>query len=39
MNKNFLYASATLIGTIVGAGMFGLPYVVARSGFLIGAVF
>jgi tyrosine-specific transport protein len=39
MNKNFLYASATLIGTIVGAGMFGLPYVVAQSGFLIGAVF
>ena len=39
VNKNFLYASATLIGTIVGAGMFGLPYVVARSGFLIGAVF
>lgn len=39
MNKNFLYASATLIGTIVGAGMFGLPYVVAQSGFLIGAIF
>jgi len=39
MNKNFLYASAILIGTIVGAGMFGLPYVVARSGFLIGAIF
>lgn len=39
MNKNFLFASATLIGTIVGAGMFGIPYVVAKSGFLIGAIF
>lgn len=39
MNKNFFYATATLIGTIVGAGMFGIPYVVAQSGFLIGAIF
>lgn len=39
MNKNFFYATATLIGTIVGAGMFGIPYVVARSGFLVGAIF
>lgn len=34
--KNFLYAIATLIGTIIGVGLFGIPYVVARSGFLIG---
>ena len=39
MNKNFFYATAILIGTIVGAGMFGIPYVVAHSGFLIGAIF
>ena len=26
---------STLIGTIVGAGIFGLPYVVARSGLLV----
>ncbi len=39
MSKNFFYATATLIGTIVGAGMFGIPYVVAQSGFLIGAIF
>jgi len=39
MNKNFFYATAILIGTIVGAGMFGIPYVVAQSGFLIGAIF
>jgi len=35
-DKKFLYAIATLIGTIVGVGMFGIPYVVAKSGFLIG---
>ena len=34
--KNFLYAIATLIGTIIGVGLFGIPFVVARSGFLIG---
>ncbi len=39
MNKNFFYATAILIGTIVGAGMFGIPYVVAQSGFLIGVIF
>jgi len=39
MNKNFFYAIAVLIGTIVGAGIFGIPYVAAQSGFLIGAVF
>jgi len=35
-DKKFLYAIATLIGTIVGVGMFGIPYVIAKSGFLIG---
>lgn len=39
ISKNFFYATATLIGTIIGAGMFGIPYVVAQSGFLIGAIF
>ncbi len=39
MDRNFFYAIAVLIGTIVGAGMFGIPYVVAQSGFLIGAAF
>ncbi len=34
MNPTTLGLS-TLIGTIVGAGMFGLPYVVARSGLLV----
>ena len=39
MNRNFFYAIAVLIGTIVGAGIFGIPFVAAQSGFLIGAVF
>jgi amino acid permease len=29
-------ASATMAGTIIGAGILGLPYVFAQSGFLIG---
>ena len=32
--RNFLEATATLIGCIIGAGIFGIPYVVVRSGFL-----
>lgn len=36
MNKSLLEAIATLIGTTIGAGILGLPYVVANSGFIIG---
>ena len=38
MNKTrkFLSAAFTLTGTIIGAGILGLPYVFAQSGFLIG---
>lgn len=32
-NKNYIYAISTLIGTAVGAGLFGLPFVVAKAGF------
>lgn len=32
-NKTFWYAIATLLGTIIGVGMFGLPYVSSRAGF------
>ncbi len=39
MNKNFYYATATLIGAIVGVGIFGVPFVVAKSGFLLGLFF
>jgi len=36
MRKNFLFALSTLIGTIVGAGVFGIPYVINRSGIIPG---
>jgi len=34
MNKNFLFGLASLIGTIIGAGVFGVPYVMSKSGVL-----
>jgi len=37
MNKTFTAISA-LTGMIIGAGFLGIPYVVAKSGFLIGLV-
>src|SRR5210317_1019409 len=36
MNKKFWATTFTLTGTIIGAGILGLPYVFARSGFLVG---
>jgi len=36
MNKKFWATTFTLTGTIVGAGILGLPYIFAKSGFLIG---
>lgn len=38
-DRSFVYAIATLVGTIVGAGIFAIPYVISKSGFLIGIVF
>lgn len=38
-NHRFWYAVATLIGTIVGVGIFGLPFVFSQSGFLIGVFY
>jgi len=32
-NKDFLVAVATIIGTAIGAGIFGLPYITAKAGF------
>ncbi len=29
-------AMATLVGTVIGAGIFGIPYVIAKIGFLPG---
>ncbi|MFH1318623.1 MAG: aromatic amino acid transport family protein [Candidatus Omnitrophota bacterium] len=34
--KNFLFALSILIGTVIGAGLFGLPYVIAQSGIMPG---
>ncbi|MBS3088123.1 amino acid permease [Candidatus Pacearchaeota archaeon] len=36
VNKKFWATTFTLTGTIVGAGILGLPYIFAKSGFLIG---
>lgn len=33
--KTSLLAAVSLIGTIIGAGIFGIPYIMARSGVLI----
>lgn len=38
MEKRFFDAVATLTGTTIGAGVLGIPYVVAQAGMLIGAV-
>jgi amino acid permease len=35
MNKTFI-ALCTLIGSAIGAGVLGIPYVIMRSGFSIG---
>lgn len=37
--KDFLYASSILIGTIVGVGIFGIPFSFAKAGFLTGFLF
>ena len=37
--NNFYYATAVMIGYIIGVGMFGLPYVVAKAGLVIFFVF
>lgn len=36
LKKKFLLALSTLLGTIVGAGIFGLPYVIEKSGIILG---
>ncbi|MDP2641017.1 MAG: aromatic amino acid transport family protein [Candidatus Yanofskybacteria bacterium] len=39
LNNSSLLALATLIGTIVGAGIFGLPYALSQSGVLLGLLY
>ncbi len=36
LSKNFVFALGVLIGTTIGAGLFGIPYVISKSGFLPG---
>ena len=36
MNKKFWAATFTLSGSIIGAGILGLPYVFSKSGFFVG---
>ena len=36
MNKKFYFALSTLIGTIIGAGIFGIPYTISKSGIIPG---
>lgn len=36
--RPFFNATATLIGTIIGAGIFGVPFIAARSGFVVAAL-
>jgi len=38
MEKRGLEAIATLIGTVIGAGILGIPFVVAQAGFFTGLV-
>jgi tyrosine-specific transport protein len=38
-NKQFLYASSTLVGAMVGVGIFGIPFAFAKAGFWIGLLF
>jgi len=38
-NRQFLYSSSILIGTMVGLGVFGIPFAFAKAGFWIGFLF
>lgn len=38
-NKSFFFAVAALTGTMVGVGVFGIPFSFAKSGFWVGAGF
>lgn len=38
-DKTFLRSAAVLIGTMVGVGVFGIPFAFAKAGFLVGFLF
>jgi amino acid permease len=37
-DRKFLHATALLVGTMVGVGIYGVPFAFAKSGFLVGTV-
>lgn len=37
--KKFLYATTALAGTMIGVGIFGLPFAFAKAGFAVGIIF
>jgi len=39
MDKKIFAAVATLVGTIIGAGFLGIPYVVSKTGIFIGLIY
>lgn len=39
MKSKFFPALATFVGTIIGAGFLGMPYVISKSGFFIGVIY
>ncbi|MBU0957705.1 MAG: amino acid permease [Nanoarchaeota archaeon] len=38
INPRLIAAVSILVGTVIGAGILGIPYVVSQSGFLIGGI-
>ena len=38
MDRKILNATSLLIGTTIGAGFLGIPYVFAKAGFLVGTL-
>ena len=38
MDKEYYEAISTMVGFIIGAGILGIPFVIAKSGFLIGVI-
>ena len=37
-NKKFWYATAVIVGSMVGVGIFGLPFAFSKAGFWVGAI-
>ncbi len=38
-NHKFLFALATMVGTVVGVGIFGIPFALSQSGFFVGVFY